>query len=227
MDGVVCISDGNIGSGLMTPMQAMKKKTYVTWRRFFIYLLGGKCTRCNAVENLEIDHIIPVENNAMSGAGRDARLTDWKEQYMKNNLQLLCKEHNLDKREFKKNGGEKMDELSFEGLLASMDERVSEKTQSMYAVVRCKETESTFSVFDTKIIEKLRGKEGNKITIKYKKSADGKYNNVSNIFFENENQKETLGTLIKETCREVSNISVEVDKILSNLNKMHACLPKE
>lgn len=225
---MVCIPNGDIGSGLaMAHMQAMKKKTYVTWRRFFVYLLGGKCNKCDAVENLEIDHIVPVENNAMSGAGRDARLTDWKEQYMKNNLQLLCKEHNLDKREFKNkktNGGEKMsDELSFEGTLASMDERVSERTQSTYGVVKFKEQEQSFSIFDTKLIEKVRGKEGKKLTIKYKKSLDGKYNNVSEVI----EGEETLGALIKDTSLMALDIVLKVNSINNNLEKMKAFMPKE
>lgn len=206
----------------MTPMQAMKKKTYVTWRKFFIYLLGGKCARCGTIKGLEIDHIIPVENNAMSGAGRDRRLADWKEQYMRGNLQLLCKEHNLEKREFKnsdkKNGGIKMaDELSFEGIFESMNEKPSDATQKRYAFVKCRDSELTFSVFDTNIIDKLRGKEGKKIILKYKKSADGKYNNVLEVFVEGERQ--TDAEIIKETYQELWGICVKLKKYIDSMPK--------
>ena len=74
-----------------------KRKYYITWRRFFIRLLGSKCARCPSKTNLEIDHIIPHKNNKMSGAGRNNRLRDWKEQYFEGNLQLLCKKCNIEK----------------------------------------------------------------------------------------------------------------------------------
>jgi hypothetical protein len=194
----------------------------MTWRRFFIRLLGGKCNHngCDAIEDLEIDHIVPVENNAMSGAGRFKRLQDWREQFLKGNLQLLCKEHNLDKREFKnkKNGGMKMtDEINFEGMLESVDERTSDKTQVKYAIIKFKEAEQSFSIFDTKMIEKLRGKEGKKIAIKYWKSSDGKYNNVSEIFIEGERQ--TDAEIIKETYQEIWSICVKLKKHIDSMPK--------
>jgi hypothetical protein len=180
--------------------------------------------------DLEIDHIIPVENNAMSGTGRNNRLQDWREQYFKGNLQLLCKDHNLDKREFKKldkkNGGMKMvDELSFEGTMESVEPKTSEVTGKEYAFVKCNESEMLFSVFDTKIIEKLNGKKGKRIEIKYRKSVDGKYNNITEVFVMGEN-KETLAELIKQTDEMASQVMLKMDSVMNNLNRMRVLLPK-
>jgi 5-methylcytosine-specific restriction endonuclease McrA len=77
-----------------------KRRRYITWRRFFIKLLGSKCKKCGTDKSLEIDHINPADHNKNSGIGRDNRLRDWKEEYFKGNLQLLCRSCNQGKRRF-------------------------------------------------------------------------------------------------------------------------------
>lgn len=68
---------------------------YQSVRQHFIKLLGGKCTKCETVFDLEIDHIIP--NGWGGGRGQENRMWDWFPSYAEGNLQLLCKEHNREK----------------------------------------------------------------------------------------------------------------------------------
>lgn len=58
------------------------QRHYKYLRQQLVHLYGCKCMACDETENLRIDHIVPV-----SRGGR----TDL------NNLQLLCRKHDLQK----------------------------------------------------------------------------------------------------------------------------------
>lgn len=73
-----------------------QKLHYQQVRLHFIKLLGGKCVECEAIENLEIDHIIP--NGWGASRGRMNRMWDWFPSYAKGNLQILCRKHNSKKQ---------------------------------------------------------------------------------------------------------------------------------
>jgi 5-methylcytosine-specific restriction endonuclease McrA len=85
----------------MNPTAKYQKRNYLTWRRFFIAALGGKCVHCGSTCKLELDHIEPYPDNAMSGSGRFMRARDWKEQFLKHNLQVSCRDCNMERRIFK------------------------------------------------------------------------------------------------------------------------------
>lgn len=69
------------------------KQTYLEWKKFCISYLGGKCKKCGASSNLEIDHINPlIKSISLTKLGRRYSSTFYEEL---EKCQLLCKECHL------------------------------------------------------------------------------------------------------------------------------------
>lgn len=68
---------------------------YQIIRQHFIKILGGKCSKCETIENLELDHI--AANGWGMSRGRDVRMWEWFLSYSNGNLQLLCGACNKEK----------------------------------------------------------------------------------------------------------------------------------
>lgn len=49
-------------------MSSKRLKYYYVYKKEFIYLLGGKCVKCNTTEKLEFDHINPKNKNFSIGS---------------------------------------------------------------------------------------------------------------------------------------------------------------
>ena len=57
-------------------------------------LLGGKCRKCGTTENLEFDVIIPIGNDDHHNYEWSWRMSFYRKQLERKNLQLLCEKHN-------------------------------------------------------------------------------------------------------------------------------------
>ena len=72
----------------------LKKENYQRIRNLFTKLLGSKCVHCGSKDELEFDHIIPSKI-MMHDMSRSKREWHWFDEFMRKNLQLLCKKCNM------------------------------------------------------------------------------------------------------------------------------------
>jgi 5-methylcytosine-specific restriction endonuclease McrA len=73
-------------------------ENYIRIRLLFTKILGGKCRYCGSNINLEFDHIYPSKVS-MSNMSRSKREWHWFDEYIKGNIQLLCKKCNNKKQD--------------------------------------------------------------------------------------------------------------------------------
>lgn len=62
-------------------------------------LLGNKCAKCSTTSELELDVIFPIADNDKHHRKMDWswRMSFYRKQYERGNLQVLCKKHNVSK----------------------------------------------------------------------------------------------------------------------------------
>jgi len=113
--------------------------------------------------------------------------------------------------------------LKVEGVLESVEPLITSNTKREFWLVRLAEAEDvTYSTFDKKIMEKLEGNEGKAFEISYKKSADGKWNNIVSVAVkeETETEKDNQAARILATiANSVSEISAKLDKLIPKEDK--------
>lgn len=71
---------------------AEKQKDWATlWRRVLTWVLGSKCARCDATEDLQFDCITPCGDRHHK-MDTSARMSFYRAQFKAGNLQLLCED---------------------------------------------------------------------------------------------------------------------------------------
>src|ERR1035441_1103269 len=79
-------------------LKARQKSTYLNRKARAIKVLGGKCAICGSTKELMLDHIKPLNLNAVErAAAKIAPAQEWARAARGNtdNLQLLCRPHHL------------------------------------------------------------------------------------------------------------------------------------
>ncbi len=72
------------------------RNRYASQRKFFLEYLGGECVKCGALENLEFDHVNPLEKSfPVSGLWPEKDIPRVLAELDK--CQLLCKVHHIEK----------------------------------------------------------------------------------------------------------------------------------
>jgi len=121
------------------------------------------------------------------------------------------------------------DLLKFEGILKDVEPRVTENTNREWALITFEETEETFSTFSKTHMDKLKGNEGEKFTVQYRKSKDLKWNNLVSVNLSEEipqaeNVEARILAKMDNTTTEMQatiiSIDQKMDKIIDGNSKL-------
>jgi hypothetical protein len=117
--------------------------------------------------------------------------------------------------------------LKYEGVLENVEPMLAKNTGNEFWLVKLDGVDEVFSTFSKTQMEKLEGNEGKKFSVTYRKSADGKWNNIVNVELMDMEPEPDVSELITKALgdldsirKEVSKVSVQLDSILNTIDKV-------